>query len=171
MAQKQGYGLQVGGRPIRTELATARSTGFFRRLDGNTMTEDDLERIFLDLDISRFWKPSPTERAVYNLSEGFFIDFGSHEAFKQAVKVRLRSFLPRQPVFELLLLTSRRNSLTLQLTTSTLLSARLIHENETGNCILILQLKFEKPISPGDLIAQPILLSVTQTQLLLQLLY
>jgi hypothetical protein len=101
-AQKEGYGRQVGGRPIRTELATARSTGFFHRLDGHVMNERELEAVFSDLERSRFWKPSPTERAVYNLSEGYFIDFGSHEVFKQALKVRQSSLLPREPTFELL---------------------------------------------------------------------
>jgi hypothetical protein len=88
-AQKEGYGLLVAGRPIRTELATARSTGFFRRLDGHTITETELCAVFGTVYIANFWKPNQTERAVYNLSEGYFIDFGNHEEFKRAVKVSL----------------------------------------------------------------------------------
>jgi hypothetical protein len=87
MAQREGYGLLVAGRPIRTELATARSAGFFRRLDGHAISKLELQRVFDNLNLMRFWKPSPTEQAVYNLCEGYFVDFGSHDEFKRAIKV------------------------------------------------------------------------------------
>lgn len=93
-AQKEGYGLLVAGRPIRTELATARSAGFFRRLDGHVMSKLELQHVFQNLKLMRFWKPSPTEQAIYNLCDGYFVDFGSHEEFKQAIKVGLTSLFP-----------------------------------------------------------------------------
>jgi hypothetical protein len=92
-AQRGGYGLQIGGRQIRTELATARSVGFFRRLDGASPNESEMRRAFEDLEVSRFWKPTQTERAVHNLGDGFFVDIGTHEEFKRCVKARASPFL------------------------------------------------------------------------------
>jgi hypothetical protein len=35
----------------------------------------------------KYWLPSDSDRAFYNLPLGWFVDFGTHEEFKKVTKV------------------------------------------------------------------------------------
>jgi hypothetical protein len=88
MAQERGYGQNVGGRPIRTELANARSTGFIARLDGTPITQEDLASAFETIVVRQAWAPSKSDLAVYNLTAGgLFVDFADHASYIRALKV------------------------------------------------------------------------------------
>jgi hypothetical protein len=86
--------MQIGGRPIRTELATARSTGYFRRLDGRIIEAAEFKQVFDGFDLIKAWPPTKGEKVFFNLSEGCFVDFGSHDEFKRAIKVSASSLPP-----------------------------------------------------------------------------
>jgi hypothetical protein len=116
MAQCEGYGAIVGGRAIRTELANARSTGFLTRLDGSPLASMDLMSAFHNMQIVGAWNPSASDKAIYNLGDGMFVDFEDHESFKQALRVtsdplpRLSSRLPLISILNLFQLPANLNS-------------------------------------------------------------
>jgi hypothetical protein len=90
MAQKQCYGADVGGRPIRTELADANSTGFLSRHDGDAITTADLESAFENIPVRKTWTPTNSDFAAYRLSRtGRFVDFEDHASYTRALKVNI----------------------------------------------------------------------------------
>jgi hypothetical protein len=87
-AQQGASGAIVGGRPIRTELANARSTAFMARLDGTPVTNDDLASAFQTATARCAWAPSQTDIALFNLNEGGkFVDFEDHASYIRALNV------------------------------------------------------------------------------------
>lgn len=157
-AQEVGYGVQIGGRPIRTELATARSTGYFRRLDGKMIEAAELRQVFHGYDLTKAWCPTDSDKAWFNLNDGCFVHFGSHDEFKRAVKVSTSSLLPLQ-----ILTLSTRNKLThvrLSLIhrsiTSTLSSLKLVKDITGPTFQVTLQPRLERTSPNSHTVTQPL---------------
>lgn len=87
-AQKQVQGHLMVGRPLRTEIAHARSIGFLYRLDGGDIDPGDLPSVFGRISIRETWSPSDSDVAVHNLPpRGLFVDFHDHGPYTKALKV------------------------------------------------------------------------------------
>jgi hypothetical protein len=56
-------------------------------LDGKSVNGIEVCSAFMNLRVQRIWEPSDTERALFNLSEGVFVHFETHDEFKNALKV------------------------------------------------------------------------------------